>query len=41
MEQMGFPREDGSMKEMLGQLIQSFSVSMKSHAQPPGPILHE
>jgi FlaA1/EpsC-like NDP-sugar epimerase len=35
MEQMGLPREDGNMKEMLGQLIQSFSAPMKPYAQPP------
>jgi FlaA1/EpsC-like NDP-sugar epimerase/lipopolysaccharide/colanic/teichoic acid biosynthesis glycosyltransferase len=38
MEQMGFPREDGSMKEMLGQLIQSFSAPMLPRRQAGGPI---
>jgi FlaA1/EpsC-like NDP-sugar epimerase len=41
MEQMGFPREDGGMKEMLGRLIQSFAAPMKPYAQTPGPALQE
>ena len=41
MEQMGFSREDGRMKETLGQLIQSFSAPMKPYAQAPDAALQE